>query len=335
MKNSLADRIRTGAPIAPPLSWALTCLSLGPRLGMWTRKRRPVTQIDARVISIGNITAGGTGKTPAVIRIAQEHIAQGKKVGILTRGYGTSTKEAVTVSTDIPPQDHYRILGDEPALILRHVPQAILFKAKNRVIAADQARHDHGCQVLILDDGYQYLQLARKENILLIDSTNPFGNGCLLPRGFLREPLHALSRATRCIVTRCDANTDRDTIKLELQKHNPGCPIEWTTHAPAHLYNLATGEQLPLDTFKNQDIIAACAIGNPQAFTNTLESLHMNITQTRTFNDHAPIPTKALQSDPDTPIIITEKDAVRLTNPPENVYALVIELKPYNNTATD
>lgn len=328
MKTSLAERIRTGAAIAPPLSWMLSGLSLGTRLGMWTRKLRAVTKVDARVISVGNITAGGTGKTPAVIRIAQEHIALGKKVGILTRGYGTESKEAIIVSSDVAPEDHYRVLGDEPAVILRHVPEALLFKAKNRVAAAELADYEHGCQVLILDDGYQYLQLDRKENVLVIDSTNPFGNGCVLPRGFLREPLEELRRATRCIVTRCDADTDRDAIKLELHKHNPGCHIEWTTHAPSYLYNVASGEQIALDAFADRDVIAACAIGSPEAFVHTLESLGMRVGETRAFDDHSAIPDEALVSEDDTPILITEKDAVRLLHPPEGVFALVVALKP-------
>jgi tetraacyldisaccharide 4'-kinase len=327
MKPTLAERIRTGAPIAPPLSWCLSSLSVLPRLGMWFRKRKKMTTINARVISIGNITAGGTGKTPAVIRMAKEQIALGKKVAILTRGHGTPSKQAVVVSTDVDPKDYYTVLGDEPAVILRHVPEAILFKAKNRILAAEQAAYTHGCDVLILDDGYQYVHLARKENILLIDSTNPYGNGCVLPRGFLREPLEELRRATRCIVTRCSADTDRQTIKSELHKHNPGCPIEWTTHQPAYLYNVATGDELPLDTFAKQSVIAACAIGNPESFTHTLESLDILVSETRAYDDHAAIPTEALVTD--LPIIITEKDAVRLTHPPENVFALVVELKPY------
>ncbi len=326
-KSSLADRIRTGAPIAPPLSWLLSSLTPITRLGMGLRKRRAVTKVDARVISIGNITAGGTGKTPAVIRIAQEYLAQGKTVGILTRGYGTPSKEAITVSSDISPEDHYRVLGDEPALILRHVPESLLFKAKDRVAAAQMAVRKYGCTVLILDDGYQYTQLHRNENILLIDSTNPFGNGHVLPRGFLREPLDNLCRATRCIITRCDPTTDRDAIKLELNKYNPGCAIEWTRHEPTHLYKVATGEGLPLDTFAHQAIIAACAIGNPEAFVNTLESLDMKVSDTRVFDDHATIPPEALEGD--MPIVITEKDAVRVESPSENVYALCIALRPF------
>jgi tetraacyldisaccharide 4'-kinase len=323
----LANRIRTGDSIAPPLSWALSSLTPFTRLGMWLRKRKKVTSANAHVISVGNITAGGTGKTPAVIRIAKEQITLGKKVGILTRGYGTKSKEAIVVSSNVSPDDYYSELGDEPAVILRHVPGAIVFKAINRVAAAKLAVYEHGCTVLILDDGFQYIYLDRKENILLIDSTNPFGNGSLLPRGFLREPLEELRRATRCIVTRCSSDMNRTAIKQELQKHNPGCPVEWTTHAPSYFYHLATGEQYPLDHFNGQRAVAACSIGNPESFTKTLGALKIEISETRAYDDHAPIPTEAFSTE--SPIIITEKDAVRLKTPPKNVYALVVELRSY------
>ncbi|HIA48017.1 MAG TPA: tetraacyldisaccharide 4'-kinase [Candidatus Hydrogenedentes bacterium] len=325
MKDTLSDRIRRGDTIDPPLSWLLSGATIFTRAGMGIRRMRPFAAVDADVISIGNITAGGTGKTPAVIRYAKRGVAAGVKVGVLTRGHGTRQSSSVVVSSDIEPEDHFRLLGDEPALILRKVPEALVFKGKDRVQSAQIAVQDHGCQVLILDDGYQYIHLGRNDDILMIDSTNPFGNGRLLPRGFLREPLSDICRATHCIVTRCDEGLDRSEISETVQRYNPGCAIEWTVHSPTALIHADTDVEQSLDLFSGKDVIAACAIGNPESFTKTLESLGMNVIESHAFADHERIPQNVLKSSH--PAIITEKDAVRIQSPPDNVFAVGIELE--------
>jgi len=325
MKGTLADRIRRGETIDPPLSWALSGATVFTRAGMGIRKMRPFAAVDADVISIGNITAGGTGKTPAVIRYAKRGVAAGVKVGILTRGYGARQDAKVVVSSDVDPDDHFRLLGDEPAVMLRRVPDVVVFKGKDRVQSAQIAVKDHGCEVLILDDAYQYVHLGRNDNILMIDSTNPFGNGYLLPRGFLRERLEAISRATYCIVTRCEAGLDRSEIIETLGRYNPGCVIEWTVHSPTSLVHARTGVEQSLDLFSGKNVISACAIGNPEAFVNTLEGLGMNVTESRVFTDHDGIPLEALKSSH--PVVITEKDGVRVGSAPDNVFVVGIELE--------
>ena len=325
MKHKLSDRIRRGEPIEPPLSWLLSGATAFTRAGMGIRKLRPFVTVDADVISVGNITAGGTGKTPAVIRYAKRGIAANVKVGILTRGYGTPQETSVVVSTDIDAADHYRKLGDEPAVILRHAPEVVVFKAKDRVHAAQIAVNDHGCQVLILDDGYQYLHLGRNDNILLIDAENPFGNGHLLPRGYLREPVDAISRATHCIVTRCSDTADRAKIAETVRTHNPHCSIEWTRHSPTRLIHAQSNEDQPLDRFRGVKVVATCSIGNPEAFSKTLVEMGMIVQETRAYADHAPIPDDGFQGT--LPVIVTEKDLVRTSSPPDNVYALMVELE--------
>lgn len=323
---NLTDRIRTGEPIPAPLSWLLLAATPVTRIGMALRNNKPITKVDAQVISIGNLTAGGTGKTPAVIRYAREAIDAEKRVGILTRGYGTGDPSQLIISNDIPPEDHAVKLGDEPAVILRHVPEALIFKSKDRARSAQIAVSAYDCDVLILDDGYQYVQLHRDENILVIDACNPFGNGHLLPRGYLREPISAMKRATKIIITRCDQSERLDEIRNTIHEHHPDCPVEWTIHAPTGFWNVATGEQLPIDHFAGQTVHAACGIGNPESFQRTLEHLDMNVQTLHPVRDHAPILPEHLAHNP---TIITEKDAVRLTNPPNNVYALAIELQPF------
>lgn len=293
---------------------------------MALRNTQPVTTIDAHVISIGNLTAGGTGKTPAVIRYAREAVDAGKRVGILTRGYGTGDPSRLVVSNDVPLERHAAELGDEPAVILRHVPEALIFKGKDRARSAEIAVSAYECEVLILDDGYQYVQLHRDENVLVIDACNPFGNGHLLPRGYLREPMSAMSRATKIIVTRCDQSERLDEVRAVVAEYHPTCPVEWTVHAPTGYWNVATGEKLPLDHFNGKTVHAACGIGSPEAFRRTLEGLRIEVAALHAVRDHAAIPAEYLEHEP---TIITEKDAVRIQEAPNAVIALAIELRSY------
>ncbi|MBI2431890.1 MAG: tetraacyldisaccharide 4'-kinase, partial [Candidatus Hydrogenedentes bacterium] len=176
------------------------------RLGMWWRLRGPRTRVEARVISLGNLTAGGTGKTPAVIARAQAEIAAGRRVAVLTRGYGSQRVREPYVlppGTPLPETPLYKLIGDEPALIRRRAPGITLVKSADRVAGA-HAAIAAGCDTILLDDGFQAVALERDENILLVDATNAFGNGHLLPRGILREPVAAAGRATEIILTRCD-----------------------------------------------------------------------------------------------------------------------------------
>ena len=312
--------------MGPPLSWLLTAATPITRIGMALRNSKPVTKVDAHVISIGNLTAGGTGKTPAVIRYAREAVDAGKKVGILTRGYGTGDPSQLVVSEKIPPEHHAAELGDEPAVILRHVPEALVFKSKDRTRSAQIAETTYDCDVLILDDGYQYVQLHRDENVLVIDACNPFGNGHLLPRGYLREPIRELKRATKIIVTRCDQSERLDEIRDTIAEHHPDCPVEWTVHAPTGFWSVATGESFPVQHFEGQTVHAACGIGSPEAFRKTLEGLGVTVAELHAVRDHAQIPAEYLKH---APTIVTEKDAVRLQDAPGQVYALGIELREY------
>lgn len=330
MKSHLADRIRRGESINPPLSWLLSAGTIINRVGMWFRKQRPLAMVDAYVVSVGNITAGGTGKTPAVIRYAKHYVEQGHKVGILTRGYGTPSEHSIVVSADIDPDEYCDKLGDEPAVILRQVPEVIVVKGKDRIHAAQVAVNEHACEVLILDDGYQFLHLARNENILLIDSQNPYGNGKLIPRGFLREPLREIHRATHCVVTRVTDDLDRAEIINAVRSYAPDIQIEWTQHTPTRLLHPLTGVEQSLDIFSGQEVVAACAIGNPEAFTRTLEDLGMTVIETHAFPDHDTISTEVFKSKH--PVIITEKDAVRIKHPPDNLFVLEVELETLETT---
>lgn len=322
----LAERIRLGEPIAPPLAMLLSAATLVQRVGMGLRARQRPVRTPARVISIGNLTAGGTGKTPAVIECARRELAQGRRVAVVSRGYGSArTPEPLVLEGSPFAPGLARRFGDEPVLIARAVSGVRVVKAADRVRGAHCAISELGCDTLILDDGFQYLRLARDENVLLIDATNPFGNGRLMPRGILREPIRAAARASAIILTRCDQTEDLDALAERLRALNPGAPIRFTRHAPARLWRVADGREEPLEALRDRPVIAVCAIAAPERFFATLESLGARVEDRHAHPDHARFDFAHLPED--RWVLTTEKDAVRMDQPPESVYALGIELE--------
>ncbi len=325
--EGLKARLRQGQPLPLPIDTLLRGLVPFFQAGMRWRLSRPCVRVDARVISFGNITVGGTGKTPAVIERAQREIQAGHTVAVLTRGYGTPNPGLPVV---VPPRsDHPGLsakIGDEPALIARCVSDAFIIKSPDRVAGARMAVHQCGCDTLILDDGFQYVMLERNENVLVIDASCPFGNGRLLPRGTLREPVTALSRATSLLLTRCDQARDLTATILRLRELCPAIPIRKTWHAPGSLWRLSDGAESALATWKGRKVNVACAIGHPEAFFRTVESLGMVIGERKVFPNHRGFSLEGLSG---APIIMTEKDAVRLVKAPPETYALGIRLMDF------
>lgn len=330
--NRLTDRIRRGEAIPAPLALALSACTPLTRAGMWWRLRQPPTRVNAHVISYGNITAGGTGKTPAVIERAQRELAEGHRVAVLTRGYGSSGP-AEADSSAIPPSEQAKLLGDEAALLLQKAPHAVVIKNADRIAGANQAVAHHRCDVLLLDDGYQFTQLARDENVLLIDAANPFGIGALIPRGILRESLTAMARATHILLTRCDQAVDLDALTQTIHAHAPDIPIRRTCHAPTTLRNLGDGQEEGLAMLQGKRIAAACAIGHPESFFATLESLGATVEKRLAYPDHAAIPPEALPREGI--VVMTEKDAVRGAYSNDNAYALGIALTDIDTLGAD
>ena len=333
MRNAAREKVEAmlkgEAPMPALLRAPLAAASLLNRAGMALRRASVPTHVDARVISFGNITMGGTGKTPAVIARAQAELAAGHRVAILTRGYGAPSPvqepfvvnpgHAAPVSGSL-----WEYCGDEPALIAARVPGAAIVKARDRVAAARKAVEELHCDVLILDDGYQYLRLHRDENILLIDATCPFGNGRIAPAGYLREPLDAVSRATEIVLTRCDLARDLPALEARLRALAPNVPVRRTWHAPVALVRLADGEALPLETLRGMEVRALSGIGNPAAFHALLDGFGAVRKETVTLRDHGTVMFQV--RDDGTPTIMTEKDAIKLARAPENAYAVRIDL---------
>src|SRR5829696_5569929 len=204
--------------VLPPLSILYGAVTRTP-LSMYRRGTFHTTKLDRPVISVGNITTGGTGKTPLVEWVARTLAAQGKKVCILTRGYGRKDPHLQVIVSD-----GYGVLaspseaGDEPYLLATKLAgQAAVISGADRIAAGQEAINDFGTEVFVLDDGFQHLRLARDLNIVCIDATNPWGGGRLLPHGRLRESLDGLARADCVVLTRCDQVESVDALRDEVR----------------------------------------------------------------------------------------------------------------------
>jgi tetraacyldisaccharide 4'-kinase len=294
--------------------------------------------VEARVVSIGNITAGGTGKTPATIHFAREFHRESKRVVVLSRGYGRTTPmdDPLAVSDTSRILVSQREAGDEPFLIARKVPGAPVVVCGDRVKGARFAIEKFGAEVIVLDDGFQHVSLARDEDIVVIDCTEPFGYGHLLPRGLLREPLSGLKRATRFLLTRTDERDPTPVIGT-LSKINPTAGILKSRHRPVRLLTMTGDGEMACEWLAGKTALAVSSIGNPKAFEETLERLGARVIESLRFKDHhwydyadgQTIEATAARVGADC-IVSTEKDGVRLTampKPPANVLLLEVELE--------
>jgi tetraacyldisaccharide 4'-kinase len=300
-------------------------LTLPQRIGMARRLARTPHRVDARVVSFGNITAGGTGKTPAVIERVQQELAAGNRVAVLTRGYGSArTPEPLVVPPEERDPTLWRRIGDEPALVRLRAPGVWVVKSAERVAGA-MAAVAAGCNCIVMDDGFQAVSLGRDEDIVLVDAARPFGNGCIVPLGTLREEPSALARATQVWLTRCDDARQAEETAALVERYHRRPPARRLVHAPVALIRVATGEAFPLEMLRGRRIVAASAIARPDAFEHALENLGATIQQRMRHRDHHAFAADSLPSEPW--VLVTEKDAVRLDGTRENVYALQIALR--------
>ena len=299
---------------------------------------RPVGRVDARIVSIGNITAGGTGKTPATIYYARKYLDEGLRTTVLSRGYGRTGPE----NTPLAVSDGNRILvspeesGDEPYLISKKLPGVPVVVCGKRVRGAEFAIAEFGAQVIVLDDGFQHAAIARDEDIVLIDCTNPFGFGRLLPRGLLREPPGALKRATRFILTRADECDHTETVRT-LAAANPAAEILRSRHRPVGLSTLDGARREAPGSISGKKALAVSSIGNPAAFESTLRRLGADIVRSMRFRDHhryAAVDVGDIERAADKCgadcIVSTEKDGVRLAmvpSAPGDLLLLDVELE--------
>lgn len=326
---------------SPAAEALLYCLSLA--YGMVVRLRIAAyaaglfrtEQLPCRVISVGNITLGGTGKTPTVISIAGLLAKSGKRPLVVSRGYGRTDESRVTVVSDgasciVDPASG----GDEPALIAERLPQVPVVAGSDRYRAGTFALERFQPDVVVLDDGYQHIRLGRDLNIVLVDGADPFGNGRLFPAGILREPLDALHRADLVMITREDQASDLAALKETIGKHTTA-GIFTARYAPRDCVNLASGETMPLESLKGAALFTFAGIARPESLAMLLRSLGAEVKGLRSFPDHHPYSRKDLEdmiaeaSDSGAKMLMTtEKDGVRLKNiAPANLWALRIDLQ--------
>lgn len=236
----------------------------------WLKTRR----VNATIFSIGNITVGGTGKTPLVIWLCKFLQQKGIQCAILTRGYKTRTEGRETSI-------------DEPAILAESCPQARVIVNPDRVIGATEAVNKFGAKVLIMDDGFQHRRLYRNLDIVTIDATCPFGYGRMLPAGLLREPVTSLKRADAVVITHSDQvqQTELNELEEKLKQLNPDMIVARSMHEPV-CAKLADNKEIAIDSLKGRRIFAFCGVGNPQAFLNTIRSLGVEPVGSKIYNDH-------------------------------------------------
>ncbi len=339
-----------------PLSW-LYAASVQLRNILYTHEVLKARRLPCRVISVGNIIVGGTGKTPAVIAIAKHLQREGRRVAILLRGYKRRVREKVTIVSDGEKVHASPIKsGDEAYMMAKHLRNIPILVGKCRYLAAQVALERFKVDVLLLDDGFQHRQLARDVDILTIPATHPFGSPeKLLPAGTLREPLTALRRADLILLTHADTPNTSAHIKKLVKPLAPNTPISESVHQPTHLYPLAVSNQWnssqqeavgspenlltegfrkPMKTdshssdikeLKGKRILAVCGIGDPDAFVATLIRCAVASVKLLAFPDHyvytetdKQLISTAFQEAAADLIVTTQKDEQKLAHFGEN-----------------
>ena len=290
----------------------------------WFKKER----LTCFVISLGNVTVGGTGKTPTAQHLAREIRDMGYRVAILNRGYRAKWRGAVGIVSDGHAlKMDAETAGDEAFMLAKHLPNVPVLIGPERAVTGRYAIEHFGAQVAILDDGYQHWQLERDMDILLVDAVNVFGNGYLLPRGTLREPLSHIDRADVCLMTKVDqaAPGAIEYIWETFRSYNQDGLILESIHQPRQFVRLADWYEdiaaggVPVTELKGKKVLAVSAIGNPASFEQTLADLGIEIVESMRYPDHHDYGEKDMaevlyraETLGVEAIIITEKDAVKV-----------------------
>jgi tetraacyldisaccharide 4'-kinase len=284
-------------------------------------------KLKAKVISIGNITLGGTGKTPLVIYLVQRLKEKNLKIAILTRGYKRKNKGLAEMVMENENRTPWTEVGDEPYLLasrLNHVPVVVY---KNRGASGVYAEKKYKSEVLILDDGFQHWKLSRNLNIVVIDSMNPFGNSKLFPAGILREPLSSLKRADILVLNKADQVSNKQNLIRVLRTYNQDAPIIESVYKIDSIERLhdnlqadrRPSGQVEESHLKGKKTLAFSGIGNPISFEKSLKLLKVEVLKHRGFPDHffyqrkdiLNLEREALRLGADF-MITTEKDSVRI-----------------------
>ena len=306
---------------------------------IWMYDKRVIRNhaLGCLVVSIGNLSCGGTGKTPVVEVFARTLSEKGRKVAILSRGYRSKKRSFLfrlmqrfrSQKIELPPKvvsDGHNLLlesdyaGDEPFMLASNLSKVAVLVDKDRVKSGLYAVEQYQSDVIILDDGFQYLMLKPHINIVLVDSTDPFGNGNTLPRGILREPIKNIRRADYIFLTKSDGSHKINHLKHFLRRHTRRAEIIECCHKPKHLVKMFSGGiQEPLEKLRGAKVAALSAIAKPESFENFLRQLGAELVLKDHYADHhrytqqeiIDFINQAKEAGADF-IVTTEKDAVRV-----------------------
>ncbi|MFO7901746.1 MAG: tetraacyldisaccharide 4'-kinase [Planctomycetota bacterium] len=237
---------------------------------------RRVHRVGVPVISVGNITTGGTGKTPMVAWLANWFARRGARATLISRGYHAPAGTAGSGEAN-----------DESRELAQRLPEVPHLQDPDRVAAAYRAIQDHACDLIVLDDAFQHRRIHRDLDIVLLDALQPFGYDHLLPRGLLREPLHGLARAHLIALSRADAIDDAQRRRLRAKVSSVAPQAAWIemVHRPQWLLN-ANGQSVPIDQLAGHRVAAFAGIGNPRGFRHSLGQLDCQVVAHREFPDH-------------------------------------------------
>jgi tetraacyldisaccharide 4'-kinase len=302
------------------------------------------------VISIGNLTVGGTGKTPIVEKFARALQAGGRRIAILSRGYKSVPRKRNWLSfrrDSDPPRivsDGKSLLldsmtaGDEPYMLAHNLKNVIVLVDKNRVKSGRFAIDKWQVDTLLLDDGFQYLHLKHRLDMVLVDRQAPFGNEFLLPRGTLREAPRNLRRASYIFITKNTGEPNFDLMR-RIRRYNRTAEVIECAHKPLYLQNVFTGERLPLEALRDTFVASLCAIAAPASFEDALQKLGAHVDLTKRYIDHhyyteaelISFIKRCIRRDL-AMIVTTEKDSVRLPRLPDvelkvPIYFLRVEIE--------
>lgn len=256
---------------------ALRAIAGGYRLGVWVRnglydhRMLKSHRVGVPVICVGNLTTGGTGKTPLVAWLARLVGTKGLRAAILTRGYKTKGDT----------------LSDEPAELAEACPGVAVIVNPDRVAGAAEAIRNHDAQVLLMDDGFQHRRLARDLDVVTIDATVPFGYDRLLPAGLLREPVGSLKRAHAVVLTRSNQVSQEDLSRIEtkIRRIRPDLVIARSVHTPVGARR-SDSTEIALEELEGKRVFAFCGLGNPAAYFSTVRACECILAGSQAYNDH-------------------------------------------------
>lgn len=290
------------------------------RLSLYQQGYLKSKRVSKPVVSVGNLTLGGTGKTPFVEYLARLLQQAGYRTAVISRGYGRQVSHPLLVSDGshiLHPDPN--ISGDEPLLLAQHLHGSVIAVGSSRYQTIQLVEATSPCDIYLLDDGFQHLQIERTADIVLVDATNPFGDFAFPPQGTLREPVHSLARASAVVITRADRPFDQFSLEHTIRTIAPAAPIFYSYHEMTDVYDPLTGNRLPPQKLSGLTVLAVCSIGNPFLFYEDLCHFQARVIRFVSFRDHhryTPGDVKHLLQEAERSrcqmIVTTEKDWIRL-----------------------